>query len=174
MRSPGESPFRLCIPSASKLPEVQGLSSSPAGTAPCLGPRQPARDLGYPWLLHVCLCESGAPEINGSLETEGLVLLLVAGSETMLGWKDLALRCFNRSDLPVFKNCLDIQPLLVFTLTPVSFPETHYEVSPGSVIPSASLSLEEAMPLTGTFVSFHMRNPLVGCLFFSLLISLTF
>lgn len=55
----------------------------------------------------------------------------------------------------------------------MSFPETQYEVSPGSVIPSASLSLGEAMPLTGTFVTFHVRNPLVGCLFFSLLISLT-
>lgn len=56
----------------------------------------------------------------------------------------------------------------------MSFPETRYEVSPGSVIPSASLSLGKEMPLTGTFVSFQLRNPLVGCLFFSLVISLEF
>lgn len=68
--------------------------------------------------------------MNGSLETEGLVLLLVAGSETVLGWMDLALRCFNRSDLPVFKNCLDIQPLLVLTLTPVCLSQRPSTRSP--------------------------------------------
>lgn len=51
-----------------------------------------------------------------------------------------------------------------------SFSETQYKIFPGLVIPSASLSLGEEMPLTRTFVTFDTRNPLVGCLFFSLLI----
>lgn len=115
---PGEFPSHLCIPASLKIPEVQGLSSSPTGVVPCLGPWQPSQDLGNPLLLHVCLCELGAPKASGRLKTEGVVLL-ATGSETLLVWLDLDWTCFDCSDLTVPKNSLDTHPSLVLMLSPV-------------------------------------------------------
>lgn len=84
---------------------------------PHLGTQQPSQDLGGPWILHECLRESGAPNVSGKFEAEGEVFLLM--TDSLLGWIDLALTCFNRSGLPVPKDSLDIQPLPVFVLTPV-------------------------------------------------------
>lgn len=171
---PGEFPSHLCIPASLKIPEVQGLSSSPTGVVPCLGPWQPSQDLGNPLLLHVCLCELGAPKASGRLKTEGVVLL-ATGSETLLVWLDLDWTCFDCSDLTVPKNSLDTHPSLVLMLSPVCLSQNlQYKVSPGSLLPSASFSLGKDMPLTRTFVVFHMKDTHIAHLFFSLLISLKF